>query len=103
MTATAAPSAASFFAMAAPSPRLAPVISATRPSSRPMSARRFKLEGTADEFLEHLVRTGIYALHPAVAPEPGDLVLVHVAVTTEQLQAPVNDLALAVGDPLLDG
>src|SRR4051812_21749712 len=48
--------------------------------------------GAADDLLHDLARAAVQPLHPPVAPQPGDLVLVDVAVTAVQLQAAVQDL-----------
>src|ERR1035441_6852799 len=55
----------------------------------------------AHDLLHDLGRAAVEPLHPGVSPEPGDLVLVDVAVAAVQLQAAVHDFPLQFGGPPL--
>ena len=54
-------------------------------------------QAPGDQNLHDLVGAAIDTLHTGVAIHAGDRILVHVAVTAEQLQALIDDLALQIG------
>src|ERR1035441_9658888 len=58
-------------------------------------------QAAAHDLLHDLGRAAVEPLHPGVSPEPGDLVLVDVAVAAVQLQAAVHDFPLQFGGPPL--
>src|SRR5580693_4304147 len=75
-------------------------------SSRPLGRcllgeARGALERPADELLQNFIASGVDALHAAVRPHAGDRVFCHIAVAAMQLQALVDDAALAFRQPVL--
>src|SRR5277367_2764188 len=100
---TRAPASASHAAASRPRPPAPPVNRATWPSrpSRPLGISFLSCEGTRNDFLHDFVRPAVDLLHAGVGVHAGDGVLLHVAVSAEQLDALVEYLALHVGQPPL--
>src|SRR5271165_131512 len=73
----------------------------TRPTALRSGCRGSVPERAADKVAHDLAGPSVEALNARVTPEPGDLVLVHVAVTAMDLQAAVDDLPLRLGRPQL--
>ena len=78
------------------------VARSTSPPGQPPSRRDpSEAQGSAHDLSHDLVGPAVDPLHPGVAPPPGDVVLLHVAVATVQLQTPVESGELQLRGPEL--
>src|SRR5436190_3513771 len=59
------------------------------------------LQASGDQELHDLVGTGVDPHHSRIAVHARDRELVHIAVTAEELQTAIDDLALQIGEPVL--
>src|SRR5215468_10571293 len=55
------------------------------------------LQRAGDKLFHDFIGAGVDLLYAAVGVHPGDRILEHITIATEELQAPVYDLTLPVG------